>query len=164
MAQSQYCQSLKKSKEAPPEEAAVSKPSALKTTGNAFQMENAMIHFHETKEGDQGKTDNLPMQSHSIFNAMTNTLQHQGSLKFVSKASEPMPWLPFSRTAWTYGSKATGQDRETQDHQEEQESDEEDIQSQLSRNRMMIRTSMDDSDALQDDNCFSYVGDDLNIG
>jgi hypothetical protein len=118
MAQSQYCQSLKMSKEAPPEEAAVSKPSALKTTGNAFQTENALIHFHETKDDNQGQTDNLPMQSHSMFNAMTNTLQHQGSLKFVSKASESMPWLPFSRTAWTYGSTATGQDREAQDDQE----------------------------------------------
>jgi hypothetical protein len=116
------------SKEAPPEEAAVSKPSALKTTGNAFQTENALIHFHETKDDNQGQTDNLPMQSHSMFNAMTNTLQHQGSLKFVSKASKSMPWLPFSRTAWTYGSTATGQDREAQDDQEEQESDQDDIQ------------------------------------
>jgi hypothetical protein len=33
----------------------------------------------------------------------------------------------------------------------------------LSRNRMMILTSMDDSEALQDDNCPYYV-DDLNIG
>jgi hypothetical protein len=129
MAQSQYCQSLKKLKEAPPKEAAKSKPSAHKSTGNAFQTENALINFHEPNEDDQGQTDNFPVQSHSTFNAMTNTLQHQGSPRFVSKASESMPRLPFTRTAWTYGSKAIGQDAAAGDDEEEQESDEQDIQS-----------------------------------